>query len=174
MKYKEELQKFLGQIKNTKLLAIIFIVGITLVLLPTGDKDKEKKVVFEETCTDTYKENTEKQLKKVLSGVKDAGKVEVMLVMDDDGDVLYAQDERSENSFNDEQNTKNYEKTYVLKNDAGGGESAIVVKRNMPKISGVLITSSGAGMKSVKNELVNAVKAVLGVRAHRIYVLEKK
>ena len=55
MKYKERLQKFLGQIMNTRVLVIIFIVGIGLMLLPQ-EKDKEKQVSTTKTdCGRVYK-----------------------------------------------------------------------------------------------------------------------
>ena len=62
----------------------------------------------------------------------------------------------------------------MLKNDAGGGESPVVLKKSRPAVSGVLVIATGAKDAETKNELLNAVRAVLGVKAHRIEVLERK
>lgn len=48
------------------------------------------------------------------------------------------------------------------------------MKRNNPCISGVLVIASGAGDTQVKTNIIHAVRAVLGVQAHRIEVLERK
>lgn len=170
MKYKDEIKKFLGQKKNTKLLVLIFILGIALMLVPNGENKKNSGVVEKETHAALYKKETEKELKNALSKVKGAGSVEVLVSLSDEGESYVASNEKSEKS------EKNFvsEKTYVLKNDDNGGESAVVLRKNMPRISGVLVIAEGACDENIKNELTMAVKAISGVRAHRIYVLVKK
>ena len=158
MKSISDLKKFFGQIMNTKILVIIFIVGIGLMMLPSGGTKEKKEVVEQQISGTAYKEEIEKQLKSILSSVKGAGNVEVMVTLEDDGQTIFAADE----------------KTYVLKNDAGGGESPVVLKKSRPAVSGVLVIATGAKDAETKNELLNAVRAVLGVKAHRIEVLERK
>ena len=41
---KIDFKKLFGQIKNTKALIIIFIVGIVLLMLPTGNSEKTKEI----------------------------------------------------------------------------------------------------------------------------------
>ncbi len=40
---KMDFKKLFGQIKNTKVLVIIFIVGIALLLLPAGQSSEKKR-----------------------------------------------------------------------------------------------------------------------------------
>ncbi len=174
MKYKEEVKKFLGQIKNTKLLVIIFIVGIVLILLPSGNGKGSKEVVLKEDSVEIFKQTMEKELEDALSSVKGAGKVQVLINLDDSGESFVAADEKSEENISGEENTESFEKNYVLKNDDGGGQSPIVLRKSMPKISGILVIAEGAENERIKNELTLAVKAISGVRAHRVYVLPKK
>lgn len=174
MKYKESLQKFLGQIMNTRVLVIIFIVGIGLMLLPQ-EKDKEKQVSSTKTdCGTVYKTELEKQLKTILSSVKGVGSTEVMITLENDGQTFFASDSRSEYQKRDDTEQNTEEKTYLLKNDAGGGESPVVVQQGKPNISGVLVIAEGAKQADIKNDIIRAVRAVLGVKAHRIEVLERK
>ncbi len=170
MNYKEEIKKFLGQIKNTKLLVIIFILGIVLMLLPTEKGKKDKEVIAGASFGTEYKQNIEKELEKTLSQVKDAGSVKVLISLDDSGESFIAADEKNE----EKEDEKALEKSYILKNDDGGGQSPVVLKKSMPKVSGVLVIAEGAGNENIKNELRLAVKAVLGVKPHRIYVLARK
>lgn len=170
MDYKEKIKKFLGQIKNTKLLVIIFILGIVLMLFPTGNGEKDKEVILGEESGTEYKQNIEKELEKALSLVKGAGNVKVLVNLENDGESFMAKDEKNEK----DENSQGYEESYVLKNDNGGGQSPVVLKKNTPKISGVLVVAEGAGNENIKNELTLAVRAVLGVKPHRVYVLCKK
>lgn len=174
MKSLEDLKKFFGQIMNTKLLVIIFIVGIGLMMLPGGGTKEKKEVVTQDNAGITYRENVEKQLKTILSSVKGVGSVEVMVTLEDNGQTFYAADERTDSQEKDADIQETGEKTYVLKNDEAGGESPVVIRKNTPAVSGVLVIASGAGDAQIKSEIVNAVRAVLGVKAHRIEVLERK
>lgn len=174
MKSLDELKKFFGQIMNTKMLVIIFIVGIGLMMLPSGGAKEKKEVVEQQVSGAAYKESIEKQLKSILSSVKGVGNVEVMVTLEDDGQTFFAADEKSDSSEKDQTKQSTEEKTYVLKNDAGGGESPVVVRKNTPAVSGVLVIATGAKNAEVKNEIINAVRAVLGVKAHRVEVLERK
>lgn len=174
MKYKEHLQKIFGQIMNTRALVIIFIVGIGLMLLPQ-EKDKGERVSSTKTdCGTAYKTEMEKQLKTILSSVKGVGSTEVMITLENDGQTFFASDVKAEYQKRDDTEQNTEEKTYLLKNDAGGGESPIVVQQGKPNISGVLVIAEGAKQADVKNDIIRAVRAVLGVKAHRIEVLERK
>ncbi len=174
MKYKDELKKFFGQIMNTRALVIIFIVGIGLMLLPQ-EKDKGENVSSAKAdCGTAYKTEMEKQLKTILSSVKGVGSTEVMITLENDGQTFFASDVKAEHQKRDDTEQNTEEKTYLLKNDAGGGESPIVVQQGKPNISGVLVIAEGAKNADIKNDIIRAVRAVLGVKAHRIEVLERK
>lgn len=167
-------QKIFGQIKNTKTLILIFIVGIGLMLLSSGGVKEKKEVVHEDIGSTAYKEEIEKQLKTILSSVKGVGNVEVMVTFEDDGQTFFAADEKSDSQNREETKQSTDERVYVLKNDAGGGESPVILRKSRPAVSGVLVSAAGAKNVKVKSDIINAVRAVLGVKAHRIEVLERK
>ncbi len=174
MKGLDKIKEFIGQIMNTKVLAIIFIVGIGLLLLPTGSKETKSVCQSQELGFLEYKEELEGQLTKILSSVKGAGSVEVMITLENTGESYVAADERVESADDKESQKTTGEKTFVLKNDAGGGESPVVLRKNMPSVSGVLVIASGANEAKVRSDLINAVQALLGVKAHRVEVLQRK
>lgn len=175
MKYAETIQKFFGQIMNTKVLVIIFIVGIGLMMLPGGGTSGKEEVVEQQQIDSAaYKNEIEKQLKTILSSVQGAGKVDVMVTLEDEGTTVFAADEKSDSQDKEGAMQDTNEKTYVLKNDAGGGESPVVLQKNMPAVSGVLVVAPGANDAEVKSKLFNAVCALLGVKAHRVEVLAKQ
>ena len=166
--YFNKLSEKLGQNRHTKMLALIFIVGIVLLLLPTEQKDK--KIVVEEDSLVVYRTETEARLSEMLSRVKGVGKAEVMITFADGGQTFFAED--TEEQRKGEQT--DFSAFPVLKNDGSGTESPLITQKVTPEISGVLVVAQGAGQPQVKTEIIHAVRALLGVKAHRIEVLEKK
>ena len=166
--YFNKLSEKLGQNRHTKMLALIFIVGIILLLFPTERSDQ--KTVVEEDPLLTYRAETEARLSQILSRVKGVGKAEVMITFADSGQTFFAED--TEEQRKGEQT--DFSAFPVLKNDGSGTESPLVTKKVTPEISGVLVVAQGAGQPQVKTEIIHAVRALLGVKAHRIEVLEKK
>lgn len=171
---KETIQKIFGQIKNTKVLAIIFIIGIVLVMFPSGNDTKKTKEEKNVQDYSSYKTELEEDLQKIIAKIKGAGKVDVMVTLEDDGDTKFATDENVSFSENGEQTTKSAEKVHVFSSESSKAEVPIITKKTYPKISGVLICAQGAQNSGVKNNIIKAAEALLGVKSHRIEVLERK
>lgn len=178
MKLEEWFHKYFGQKRNTKVLFLILLLGVLLMILSgTTKKESGKKVETESKNSFRQTEYTdvlERRLEKALQSVRGAGKVSVMITLADSGQNIYAQDEQAEKKLSgssDSSVSNSSENAFVLKNDSGGGQSPILIRNDLPKISGVLVTAEGADNAEVKSNLLNAVKAVLDVKAHRVQVL---
>lgn len=167
----EEFKKIIGQIMHTKPAVIILIIGVILLILPVGTKTEKEKPQETETY-ETYKIETERSLKRILSKVKGVGDVEVFITLENYGEAVYAKNGQGEE--NGEKSAKEFSDNYVLKNDAGGGESPLVVKKETPEVFGVLVVAKGANDPLLKTQIISAVRAVTGAKAHRVEVLEKK
>ncbi len=165
MNVKETLKRYFGQITNTKTLIIILIVGVALVMLPTGEKAPAKENKIDEN---TYKITIENDLKEILQNIKGAGKIDVMITLSDNGNTLYATDEK----VNTDDTSKTQEKNHVL-TDEGNTNHALIIKKTEPQIAGVLVCAEGAGNIEVKQNIISAVSALLGIKSHRIEVLER-
>lgn len=163
--FKELYLKYFGQIMNTKTLLIIFIVGMGLLLLPTNESPEQKQI---ENTQYHSKEETEAELCAILSKIKGAGKVDVMITLEDNGATHYAQDEQSR-SGNSEKTT---EKNHVFSKKSST-EEPLIIRRTEPKISGILVCAEGAGNPQVKSNIISAASALLGIKSHRIEVLER-
>ncbi len=180
MKAEELFQKYFGKKMNTRLLIIILLLGVALLALnglprrSSAKKDETRSVAAFDR--EEYTRSLEQRLEKALSSVRGAGRVSVMITLADSGQNIYAQDEQSEkkSSGNADSTVSNSsDSAFVLKNDSGGGQSPVLVRNDLPKVSGVLVTAEGAADAEVKNNLVCAVKAVLDVKTHRVQVLCK-
>ncbi len=164
-KIKEQLQTFFGQIMNTKILIVIFIVGVGLMLIPAAG---QKDVSQEMTLKEDYRCRIEQDLSEIISQIKGAGKVEVMVTLSDKGDTVYASDEHTQR----DETSKSIEKNHVF-SKSSNEETPLIIRQTEPEISGVLICADGAANPQVKSNIISAVSALLGIKTHRIEVLER-
>ncbi len=63
--------------------------------------------------------------------------------------------------------------TYVILRDLQGKENPLIVEERKPRFRGVLVVAEGAEDPAVKAMLVEALRAVLDLPAHRITVLPR-
>lgn len=172
---KMDFKKLFGQIKNTKVLLIIFIVGIVLLMMPGGNDTKEQKRL-NESADDfiLYQDKLKKDLEKIISSIKGAGNVDVMITFYDSGNTYFAKDESESSTKSEGETAKSKDISHVLKSEGSSQESPIITKKTYPEISGVLICAKGAKNPQIKNNIIKAAQALLGVKSHRIEVLERK
>jgi len=168
-----KIKEYYEKIMNTKWLVIILIIGIGLLFLPDFSYDEttieNTRVDISITDINKYGETLENKLSSMLSTISGAGKVSTMITFSDYGKYTYSQEELEEKS---ETTTKENQKP-VLKDSASGGEDPILIKAELPKITGVLITAEGAANPVIRENIKEAVKAVLNVSTKNISVLAK-
>jgi len=170
---KIDLKKLFGQIKNTKALNIIFIVGIVLLMLPTGNSEKTKEIAETDEFL-KYQDELEQDLENIISKIKGVGSVDVMVTLEDSGNTYFAKDESENITKTDSETNKSKDLTHVLKGEGSSTESALISKKTYPLVSGVLICAKGAENMQIKNNIIKAAQALLGIKSHRIEVLERK
>lgn len=163
------------RIKNNKWIAVIFIIGIGLMLLPAekNTAKSEPQKVSEESFAE-YKSNMENDLRKIISDIKGAGKVSVMITLGDNGNTYFATDETDSTSERNGEKSREKQTRHILKSVASNVDEPLVRGKTPPQISGVLICAEGADDAKVKNNIVCAVEALVGVKSHRVEVLERK
>ncbi len=178
---KEKIQQFFKTRMNTKWLILILLVGVGLMLLP-GDQTSKKETEASKNSsaafpTGDYEKKLEKRLKTILESLEGISQVQVMITLEDSGQVYYAQDRASSEKGTGDaalsERSTQADEAVVLKNDSGGGQSPLVLKTKAPQVSGVLVTAKGVGSVTMQNDITSAVRAVLDVPAHRIKVLSK-
>jgi len=167
---------------HTKGPVIIGLIGIALMLLPGlfgGQAEVKTEVKQKEAETEEsgYEIRLEKQLANILSTLRGVSNVSVMITLEDYGETYYAKNESADSKRtldgSLQENNSQSEESLALKSDAGGGQSAVALKRTMPRVSGVLVTAKGVADAKTQTDVMNAVRAVLDVPVHRVQVLEK-
>ncbi len=132
------------------------------------------------TASDDYAGETERRLTQVLSSIRGAGKVEVMITYETGKEIVAAMRSNtntnaSESSDGDHvstttQTTESTQPATIGKN--GADEPLILMEKN-PTVRGVVVVAEGAADVRVKLDLLRAVQAALDIPLSRIEVFER-
>lgn len=162
--------KLLGWGKKYRYVFLVLLVGILLMLLPTGTKKEEKTVSATPLAEKQHLDITADMLEEILSQIKGAGRVEVLLTYAAGERTVFQTDERTASSESGEDT----EHQTVLFTDSNRGESALVTQILPPQYLGAIVVCQGADNPSVKLAVSEAVSKATGLGIDRISVLKMK
>ncbi len=169
------------RLKNIKHFEIIIVVVFCAILLliysSTFSSTKSEKNTLTALTTEEYAEYLENKLSNVLSQINGAGNVSVMVTLACGVEYVYATnatEETTSQTNNGVTTTQTTTTEEIILVSQSGKDSPLVIKENLPKVSGVLIVSSGASNISVMLELQKAVMALLEIDAEDIEILVGK
>lgn len=179
-------------------LLITFSIGVTLLVLSTvllkpktqdadGSAESTQPPAAEQSGgqerAGSYERALEERMEEILSLVENAGKVRVMLNVSGSGETVLAENVTSDSSKTSEsdsaggtreQESLKEQSSVVLSRQKDGSEAPLVLLENAPAIEGVIIVAEGGGDIVVKDALIRAASALLGVEMHKISVLKMK
>ena len=120
----------------------------------------------------------ELKLEKILSSIKDAGRVEVMISYQsgiENVPLLDTKDsntvtEESGNSSNRRVEQNSMETSIIFNQEKSGNKVPYISKTIMPKIEGVIVTCDGGGSEIVRSNVIKAVTVVTGITANKVQV----
>lgn len=172
---------FLKKIKQVKhiglIIAVIFLLILAIIFFGDFSFSSSTSGTTQSTSTytnaDEYVKSLENRLKNVLSQIKGAGNVEVMISVDNGIEFEIAIDtESSSISKNGETTTTTSSKPIIITND--GQQTPIIISENLPTITGVVIVSSGANDVFVKLNLLSATETLLNISQNDIQIFVGK
>lgn len=156
--------------------------ALALLLYAFGAKREscQGKVSAAETAAPTAivssKDALETRLESVLSAIRGAGKVRVLVTYETSGELVTATSRSTDTSLTEsggertqEQSSERVEPATVTTDE---GETPIVLMETEPTLRGVVVVAEGACDLSVKLDLQRAVRAVTGLALERIEVFE--
>lgn len=148
-------------LKKYRHVAIVLLVGIILMCLPGKQKQTEKNTVQHpaQEASDTAQE-----LEQILSQVKGAGKVRVLLTRSQGEQIIYQTDKSNDGSNAD---------TVVI-TGSDRTQQGLIRQIDPPIYLGAVIVCQGGDDPSVRLAIVEAVSDVTGLGADRISVLKMK
>ena len=147
--------------KKYRFVILVLLAGICLLLLPEEEQPESEPVTLQatqETDTDT--------LEHILSKIKGAGKVEVLLTEYKGRETLYQTDSQ--------QSGDSYREDTVILSGTDREKTGLIRQINPPIYQGALIVCQGGDSPTVKLAIVEAVMDVTGLSSDRITVLKMK
>lgn len=154
-------------LKKYKYACIVVVVGILLMLLPVGEQTTKTQQT-EEQEKETV--SVEERLGDILSQIKGAGKVRVMLTVASGEETVY----QSDQNLTSDGNGSTSQKDTVTVTDKDRGQSGLVTQVNPPKYQGALIVCQGADDASVRLAIVEAVSSLTGLGTDKITIAKMK
>lgn len=169
MKLPEIFVSFSKPLAKYKYLLLVILAGLVILLWPRGTDPPAVTNISDAEAFDL--QEMERRLSETLSAISGVGKVEVMLTLKTDMEVVVVQDtdirihrEEENRILDDERQTKT-----VLTGTSGNG-APIIAKRIYPQYRGALIVCDGAGDVKVQMAVLDAVAALTGLRSDAVTI----
>lgn len=131
---------------------------------------------------DTYAAYLEKKLGNALITINGAGRVKVVVTLEDVGssivekDISYQRDNDNQNDGSTSSSAARYEdqEETVYTVDSQGRDIPYVSKRILPSVEGILIVTDGADKENVKKQMKAAVLSLFDLDEHKIAIVKMK
>ena len=165
---------------GTNYIVLLGLIGIMLLTIGEINWDKT-----ETSKTDVYYEDyktaIENQLEKILSSVKGAGSVDVMVTLEAGQEIVYVQQEKTvkdqsniTGDKSDQQTIKDSYENEIVMIEENNQKQALVEKVLEPVVQGVVVVCGGADDISVVSDITNAVCIALNITSNRVCVIKMK
>jgi len=178
------------QIENLAIFVVILVITVIAINYIWKD-DSENKEIYTTNENLVTAENVdlnenveydlEKRLENILKSMEGVGNVDVLINYSETSSVVAMYNENVTESSTEETDSTGGIRTIletdtqkeIVYSDEDGNSKPVTERIVMPKIEGAIITASGASNAKVKNNIIEAVKAVTGLASHKIQVFEK-
>ena len=159
-------------LEKYKHVLLILLVGIGLMLLPSGGKSsaQEQSTPTAAPVQIQPTQTLQEHLSSFLSRMAGAGRVEVLLTLATGEETLYQTDSdrtTADRSETDRQDT-------VIVSDSGRNETGLVCQVNPPTYLGAVVLCQGADSSAVRLAITQAVANATGLGTHKITILKMK
>lgn len=164
--------------KGTVLLAVLLVVALLLCfggdLLERNRIKHDESMVVQPTGTE-QRDALEERLVAVLSRIRGAGKVSVMITYETTGETVTATISRTDENIQSNGATDSRSATEVTEPatvQTDTGQTPIILMEREPVVRGVIVVAEGAADLGVRMNLQRAVRAVTGAPLDAIEVFE--
>lgn len=173
------MNEFISKLKKIKLkkkqIVLLVFSAAMVFLIVVNDflkSSNEEKADISNTSEFSlqYIDKTEKELERILSDISGAGKVSVMITLENCYENVYAvgysQSQKDNGSQVDEE--------YIVVKKGSNNEECLLVKVYEPTIKGVAVIAEGAGSIEVKNAITQTVCALFNISSVKVSVEKMK
>lgn len=155
-------------IKKYKFAAIVLLVGIIFILIPTGKRKETPSIVTVQEETENIQ--IQQSLEQILSQISGAGEVSVLLSVSSGEETVYQTNNK--HSGSEENRSTQYDTVTVT--DADRNQTGLIKQTISPVYRGAIVVCEGADSAMVRLAIVEAVSNITGLSSDRISVLKMK
>lgn len=153
--------------RKYKYVWIVLLAGMVLMMMP-GREAEDKAVETQQDTATTEENDLEDQLERILSYVKGAGQVKVMLAVAKGESTIY----QTDSTYSQGENNTDTRTQTILITDSSRNETGLIYQKNPPVYQGAIVLAQGADDPEVKLAIVDAVMDATGLGADKISVLK--
>lgn len=172
-----------GLLQKKNALFFLGIAGILLIFLsdvlfaPRPEADAAAQPAVQTAQRGQTEQELEARLAEMIGAVQGAGKVRVMLTLENDGETVYAYNEQNDTQTaaggtnGAAERRQSYENEHVLI-DAENGKQALVETCLEPEVKGVAVVCEGGDDITVVKRVTELVSVVLRLPTNRVCVIK--
>ncbi len=165
--------KLLAGLKRYKYAAIVIVIGLALLLIPSKKAEEAPSAASPVEMDDQlFLTQIEERLQQLLGQMRGAGEVRVMLTLKTGSETRYQTDTSTVSETKDGSERTQEEQKTVLISAGSAYDEAAVSAVEYPRFQGALILCQGADDPTVKLGCINAVSALTGLSSDRITVVK--
>ena len=161
-------QKLTEVFKKYKYAALILVVGLVLMMLPSSFKEDNTAASSAQTVEG--ENSVSQELAKILGSIEGVGRVEVMLTVSSGPQTVYQTDKTQSQGSNEGSSRQDT----VIITDSNRNEMGLITQVLPETYQGAIIVCQGAGSPSVRLAVMEAVANATGWSSDRICVLKMK
>lgn len=159
--------KLLQYVKKYKYVALVLIIGIALMLIPSGKESAPAAVITPQVDSIL---SVEERLSQILRQVKGAGEVRVLLTEASGEEIVY----QTNVDISDADTSSSTRQDTVTVTDSQRNEQGLIRQQNPPKYMGAIVVCQGGDQPTVRLAIIEAISKVTGLGADKISVLKMK
>lgn len=151
-------------LKKYKYVAIVLLIGIGLMIIPLNSKPQSPQT-SQQNQVSQFSDPTD-ELQQLLSQIRGAGKVRLMLTLATGERTIYQADKTTDDT--------SIKVETVIITDSNRTQTGMVQQVLAPQYRGAVVVCQGADDPQVKIAIMEAVKNATGLGYDRISVLKMK
>lgn len=164
-------EKLISYVKKYKYVALVALVGVVLMLLPSGGSGESQDSTEPVNVSEAYSlQETEKRLEQLLGRIRGVGQVQVMLTLKSGSTLQLAEN----SSMSQRETEARQERDVVTIHRGSGYEDVVVTEQVYPTYQGAVVVCQGAGDSGVHLAVIEAVSVLTGLGSDRITVVQWK
>ncbi|MCL1914632.1 MAG: hypothetical protein FWG10_12355 [Eubacteriaceae bacterium] len=170
-------KKLKAKEKAILIASLVLFAALAYSMVDTSGKTAKKTASTPQSNATEYRKSVEADLKAILESIAGVGKVEVMITVDGEirDEILY--NETNSSTASTDPSSRSSEQSSSMKEAVMSKRGSDTVPyspaKTYPKVIGVVVSAEGANDATIRMYILDAVKSLLDVPAHRISVLPK-